>query len=169
MKKLLLQLFLLSFTSVIFAAQSAVGFWETINEDTHKPQSIIAIYKYQNMYYGRIIATFGTNGKIKESIYDPQGRAPGVVGNPYYCGLDIIYNLSLQGKNYAGGKIMDPEQGKIYKVLMWLEGGNLVVRGKLLMFGRNQTWIPAKDADFPKGFKKPDLTTMVPNIPKVKD
>ena len=65
-------------------------------------------------------------------------------------------------------KILDPEKGNIYNSELWVNSnGQLVVRGKYLMFGRSQEWFPALDKDFPSGFKKPDLNSFVPAIPEV--
>lgn len=166
MKKLLVlglgYLFL--FTHVL-AAQDIVGFWKTVDEHSGKPQSIVAIYENQGKFFGRLIATYNDSGKIDDTIYAPKDRAPGVIGNPYYSGLDFIWNMKAEGPRYKDGKIMDPEKGKIYDAEMWIHGDNLIVRGEFLIFGRNQTWPPALDSDFPQGFKKPDLTAMVPVIP----
>lgn len=143
------------------------GFWKSINETTQQPQCIVAVYQYENVYYGRIIATFNEEGQMKENIYKPKERAPGVVGNPYYCGLDIIWGLQNTGASYKG-KILDPQKGNIYNAELWADGGgNLVVRGKLLFFGRNQTWFRVEESDFPKGFKKPSLSSFIPKIPTV--
>ena len=160
-----LALFLMLCSSALFGGDIQ-GFWKTINEKTSMPQCIIAIYEYDNLCYGRIIATYDDNGNLKEDIYKPEERAPGVVGNPYYCGLDIIWNLYNTGISYKG-KILDPQKGNIYNAELWTEGSNLIVRGKLLMFGRNQTWFPVEEADLPKTFKKPPLSSLVPSIPQV--
>ena len=159
-------LILLSVLTSTIQAVGIEGFWKSINETTNKPQCIVAVYQYEDLYYGRIIGTFDDNGKMNETIYKPKDRAPGVVGNPYYCGLDIIWDLYNTGSSYKG-KILDPQKGNIYNAELWNEGSNLIVRGKLLFFGRNQTWLPATDSDFPKDFKKPDLNTLVPTIPVV--
>jgi hypothetical protein len=64
---------------------------------------------------------------------------------------------------------MDPEEGKVYDADLWNDkAGNLVVRGKIWVFGRNQTWPRAVESDFPPNFQKPDLKTMVPKILEVK-
>jgi uncharacterized protein (DUF2147 family) len=151
----------------LFSAEDIGGFWKTIDEKTGQAQAIIALYQNEGRYYGRIIGSFGPDGKMDDSIYTPIKRAPGLVGEPFYSGLDIIWFLVDRGSKFKG-KILDPEHGDVYNSELWIENGNLVVRGKLLMFGRSQTWLPAVEADFPKGFKKPDLKTMIPKIPDVK-
>jgi uncharacterized protein (DUF2147 family) len=163
--------FCLFFVSLAFfcnraAAEDITGFWKSINEETGKPQCIVAIYEYDDKCYGRIIGTFDDDQKLTETIYAPKERAPGVIGKPFYCGLDIIWDLIDNGISYKG-KILDPQKGNVYNSELWIEKGNLVVRGKLLFFGRNQTWVAASPSDFPKGFKKPSLESLVPVIPQV--
>jgi uncharacterized protein (DUF2147 family) len=158
-------LYLLLFCNALIA-QDIGGFWKSINEKTGMPQCVVAVYEYEDLYYGRIVGTFDENGKMDETIYKPKGRAPGVAGNPFYCGLDIIWYLENGGSSY-NGKILDPEKGNVYRAEVWREGDNLIVRGKLLFFGRSQAWVPSTKEDFPKGFKMPDLKKMVPAVPEV--
>ncbi len=160
----------LSLLSHYVSARDVVGFWKSIDDKTHKPQSIIAIYKNQDKVFGRIIATYDEKtDKIIETTDNPKTRAPGVKGDPYYVGLDIIWDVSKAGTKYTNGQVMDPEKGRVYGVELWTEGNDkLIVRGKLLGFGRNQTWELAKDTDFPKGYKKPDLSKLTPKVLPVK-
>jgi uncharacterized protein (DUF2147 family) len=148
-------------------AQDITGFWKSVNEKTGKSQCVVAVYEYDGVRYGRIVGTYNDEGKMDDTIYKPKGRAPGLVGDPYYCGLDLIWDLMPYGGSYRG-KIVDPEKGNVYNSELWIQKGNLIVRGKLLMFGRNQEWIPATQSDFPKGFKKIDTSKFVPSIPEVK-
>jgi uncharacterized protein (DUF2147 family) len=171
MNKLIVRIvtLLLSIVSInAYANDDIVGFWKTIDEVTNTPQSVVAVYKYQDKYYGRLILSYNENGTVQDTIYAPSKRAPGVVGEPYYSGMDIIYNLKKNGNKYTDGNIIDPEKGNRYGAELWVQDGVLYVRGKLLFFGRNQKWPPAQHSDFPQGFVKPDLTKMVPVIPKLK-
>lgn len=170
--KLLVQLqiiFLLLFSTSLIAAEDIVGFWKTTDEETNKPESIVAIYEHGGKYFGRIIATYDDKGeKVIETIDNPKTRAPGVTGNPFYAGLDIIWDLKKEGNKYVDGEVLDPEQGKVYGAEAWRQGPNLIMRGQLLFFGRNQTWPPALESDFPSGFKKPNLNELTPKIPEPK-
>jgi len=163
MRKLCALCFL--FISVCFG-DGIEGFWKTVNDETGKPGCIVAVYPYQGRYYGKIVGSYDDSGKMEDTIYAPKGRATGVNGSPFYCGLDFIWDMKLRGSRYKG-KIMDPRNGDVYKAELWTEGGNLIVRGKLLFFGRNETWLPAVASDFPPGFKKPDLNQLVPAVPDV--
>ena len=146
-----------------------IGFWKTIDDKTGKPQSIVGIYENEGKYYGRIVVTIDDNGNIQDTLDSPNKRAPGVVGNPYYAGLDIIWNLKKKGAEYRDGNIIDPEAGKVYGASLWRQGANLIVRGEILIFGRNQQWLPAAETVFPSRFAKPDLASLTPKIPQVKD
>lgn len=165
-RNIFLSLFLLLVFPVLTFAEDIVNFWKTIDEKTNQAQSIVAIYEHDGKYFGRIILTLDEDGKSTDNIYHPKEKAPGVEGHPYYSGLDIIWNLEKEGDKYTNGKILDPQKGKIYNAEAWLENGDLIVRGELLIFGRNQKWPLAKDSDFPEGFKKPDLKSFTPKIPK---
>jgi len=59
-------------------------------------------------------------------------------------GLVIIKDLSLKGDRYKDGTLLDPDDGKIYKGEVWVEGGKLKVRGYLAFFFRTQTWVRGK-------------------------
>jgi hypothetical protein len=150
---------------LVGTANEISGFWKSLHEDTEIIQCVFAVYPYKGMHYGRIICTYDEEGVMKDSIYRPKERAPGVVGNPYYCGLDLLWNLTESGSIFKG-KIIDPEKGKTYNAEVWDDSsGNLIVRGKLLFFGRNITWYPISKEDFPAKFKLPDLSKFVPEIP----
>ena len=169
MKKILgfCLLYFIAFSSSL-VAQDAIGFWKTYDEKTGKPQIIVAVYEFNQKFYGRVIASYGKDGIVDDSIYAPISRTQRLVGDPFYAGLDIIWNLQKKGAKYSGGEILDPKRGKIYNVEMWTHDGNLVVRGKVMCFGKNLTWYQAQESDFPPGFIKPDLAKLVPSIPQVK-
>ncbi|HSW87388.1 MAG TPA: DUF2147 domain-containing protein [Rhabdochlamydiaceae bacterium] len=167
MKKILLisSFCLFAFCSKL-AAQDISGFWKKVGKDG-QTRCVVAVYEYQNKYYGQIIATYDKKGQMSETIYKPKGRAPGVKGNPFYCGMDFIWDLQHKGSRYKG-RILDPQRGKVYQSELWVKDGNLIVRGEILFFGRNEEWFPVKDTDFPSDFIKPDLKKLIPIIPQVK-
>lgn len=147
------------------AAEDISGFWKKLDDDG-KPQCIFAVYQHDGLYYGKVIGSYD-DGKMTDTIYEPSGRADGVAGNPTICGLDLIYGLQDNGAVFAGS-IVDPTNGKIYNCELWLQNGYLMVRGKLFVFGKNlPPWHAAGKGDFPKNFKIPKLTALIPNIPQV--
>lgn len=164
MLKTLYSVCLLMFCSAL-SAQNVEGFWKRINAETGNTQCVISIYKHQGKYYGRIIGTFDAEGKMKENLYFPEDRAEKVTGSPYYCGMDLLWDLQENGEKYKG-KIVDPTSGKIYNASIWNKAGNLIIRGELFFFGKNEVWYPIEEGDFPQDFNKPDLTQFIPVIPE---
>lgn len=148
------------------------GLWKSRDQHSDKPRCLVAVYKYQDKYYGRMLATYDENGNIKDTIIEQKERAEGVVGHPPYCGLDFVYDVMPEqvrpGENPKyKGKIIDPKEGKVYNAELWLQGDDLVVRGEIWIFGKDIYWPPATEKDLPKGFSMKDIEKFVPVIPKV--
>ena len=172
MKTILLSLFsailVLSSCSTSTEEQGIAGLWKSRDQKSDKPRSLVAVYKYKDMYYGRMIATYDENGNIKDTILEKKDKATGVVGNPPYCGMDFVYNVKQEEHDPLKykGKIIDPEKGKVYNAEFWLDGENLIVRGEVWIFGENIPWHKATKKDLPKGFSMSDIKGFVPVIPK---
>ena len=56
-------------------------------------------------------------------------------------GMLVVRGLTKNGDVWSDGKLLDPDNGKMYDGKVWLEQGRLKVRGYLLFFYRTQTWI----------------------------
>ena len=60
-------------------------------------------------------------------------------------GMTILRGLRWDGAQYAGGEVLDPDSGTVYRCrVRVVEGGNkLEVRGFIgvALFGRTQTWL----------------------------
>lgn len=149
------------------------GLWKCTDEHSNQPRGLVVIYEYHGKYYGRMLATYDNQGHIKDSIIEKKEKAPGVVGSPPYCGMDFIYDLQKENTTRHGnpvykGKILDPQKGKVYTVEIWRDRNNLVVRGELLIFGKDILWPQANQNDLPKGFSMDRIKNFVPKVPKAK-
>ena len=149
MKKALLALLALALSSVLAFADGVVGFWTTIDDETKEAKSVVQIYEYEGKIYGRVV-----------DVLKNKNATAKIPGSPKILGLDIIWDLEKDGNEYNDGKILDPQKGKVYGCAIWRDGENLIVRGKIAFFGRNQTWLPNKTF---KGDGKP----LTPKKPKV--
>ncbi len=58
--------------------------------------------------------------------------------------MQIVRGLKKDGSEFTGGTILDPKKGTVYKCKMWVEDGQLQVRGYVGIFYRTQTWKPIK-------------------------
>ncbi|WP_370086597.1 DUF2147 domain-containing protein [Ekhidna sp.] len=123
------------------SAQSIVGKWKTIDDESGKPRSVVEIFEKDGKYFGKIIQLFREPGEDPDPICEEcedHRKGQKVIG------MEIITDMKYnKGDNvYHKGEIMDPENGNIYDCKLWVEDGNLKVRGYLLFFYRTQTWLP---------------------------
>jgi uncharacterized protein (DUF2147 family) len=125
-----------------FAQHTPLGRWRSIDDATGKPKAVIEIAETGN----------GTlSAKIVQILDTKDGPNPlcddctGARHNKPILGMTIAWDLKPQGKAWAGGRILDPENGKEYSVKMTpIAGGRkLEVRGFLgvALLGRTQVWL----------------------------
>lgn len=136
----LLLTFLLSINSIFSTNQSCVGKWTTYDEETGKKKSTVELYKIDGKLYGKILYLYPKEGRednpvCKKCTDDRKGK--------HIVGMQIARGLVWNGSEWEDGKILDPENGKIYTVSMWLDSENpnkLNVRGYIGIFFRTQKW-----------------------------
>lgn len=128
--------------SLSSSAQSIVGKWKTIDDNTGKPRSVVEIYEKENRFFGKVLKTFPDPGEDTDPICD---ECEDHRKDQKIIGMEIIIDMksSKKGAEYNKGEILDPENGNIYDCKLWVdEEGNLKVRGYLFFFYRTQTWLP---------------------------
>lgn len=61
-------------------------------------------------------------------------------------GMTIIWDMKKDGEKWTGGKILEPDTGKVYACKIEpAEGGKqLRVRGSIAFLGKTQTWMRAE-------------------------
>ncbi len=126
-------------------SQTCAGKWTTIDDGTGKKKSTVDLYKYKDQLYGKITFLYPREGRPENPVCDK--CTDDRKGQPL-VGLQIVRNLKWNGTEWAGGTIVDPENGKTYTTKIWLDPDNpnkLYVRGYIGPFFRTQTWIRADD------------------------
>jgi uncharacterized protein (DUF2147 family) len=133
---------LLPSLSVLAADHTPVGTWTQVDDETGKPKSIIEISTAPD---GAL------QGVVKEVLFSEQGKNPvckeceGERHNQPVTGMTIMWGVKKDGDEWNGGQILDPKNGKTYKVkLKLVEGGNkLDVHGYVgfSLLGRSQVWV----------------------------
>ena len=129
-------LLLLVFFSFEASAQ-ITGKWKTIDDNTGRERSVIEIYEENDQFFGRIVKLILEEGDDPDPVCD---ECEDHRKDQKVIGMKIIEDMQKDDENYTGGKILDPENGKIYRCKMWVEEGTLKVRGYLYFFFRTQTW-----------------------------
>ena len=127
--------------TVVTNAQSIVGKWKTIDDETGKTKSIVEIFMKDGKAYGKIIKLFREKGQnpdptCKECTDHRKGKK--------VLGMTIITHMVKKGNEWVDGEILDPNNGKIYDCKLWVEDEKLMVRGYIAFFYRTQTWIRAE-------------------------
>ncbi len=174
MKKLYIGLFaVLVFPITASAALPHIGFYQTIDDETNLPKSIVALYEYQDdseiNVAGRIVALYGADGTVSETLSAPVRVADAVPSAPKMVGLDIIWDMEWDSDDseYSDGKIMDPKTGKVYSSVMWAKDNKVLnVRGKIGPFGRTQHWNVLDAETLPVDLKGIDMSSWTPKLHK---
>jgi uncharacterized protein (DUF2147 family) len=126
-------------------AQSCVGTWITIDDETGKKKSKVELYKKDGKLYGKIVYLYPREGREDNPKCT---KCTGDRKNQPLIGLQIVRGLEWDGSEWEDGTICDPENGKIYTCSIWLDEENkdrLHVRGYVGPFFRTQTWIRVKE------------------------
>ena len=142
MKKIVLALGLLSATVFANAADPLNGtVWKTIDDTTKQPKAIVKFTEQKNGTLSATIQSIVTPGEENACV-----KCEGPYQNKPLKGVTIVNGLkNVGGKNYDNGTILDPKNGKTYKLKGELAGTQLKLRGYIGISarGRNQVWIRA--------------------------
>jgi uncharacterized protein (DUF2147 family) len=139
MKTLIAAAALLVAAGAAFAQATPVGLWKTIDDETREERSHVRISESAGLLSGRI-----------EKLLDPSkqdarcDKCTDARKDQPVLGMTILEGVTRDGdRHWAGGTILDPNNGKIYRVRLTPKnaGKALEVRGFIGPFYRNQTWL----------------------------
>ena len=142
MKKIVTMLALSFAASLAMAQATPAGQWKTIDDETKAEKSLVRITESGGVFTGKIdkILTDKQDAKCVECT-DERKDQP-------VLGMTILRNIKPDGDDkgtWVGGDILDPNNGKVYKVrIKPADGGKkLEVRGYIgaPILGRTQTWL----------------------------
>ena len=131
------------FAAFAHAQATPAGVWKTIDDDTKKEKSLIRISEVDGVFTGKL-----------EKLLDPATKPDAVCDkcaddrkDKPLVGMTLVKGVKQNESDKAmwdGGEILDPNNGKTYKVRMTpTDGGKtLAVRGYIgaPLLGRTQTW-----------------------------
>lgn len=124
-------------------AQSVIGKWKTIDDETGEAKSIVEIYEKSGKIYGKVVDILRADRKK-----DVCTKCDGAEKNKPIMGMVIINGLKKDGTEYNGGTILDPQNGKKYKCYITLDSADkLKLRGYvgISIVGRTQYWTRVKN------------------------
>ncbi len=128
----------LMLASLSASAQSPVGRWKTIDDNTGQVKSIVEITQAAN----------GTlSGRVAQVLQSDRGPNPtcdkcsGERRNRPITGMTILWDLRPDGSEWSGGTILDPANGKTYRSkAKMLDANRLGVSGCVAFICREQVW-----------------------------
>ena len=110
------------------------GLWKTIDDESGEVESVVEILEFAGKLEGRVIELFDDPSEVCDDCQGARARAP-------ILGMQILWGMKRDGTSWSGGRILDPGSGREYACKLWLEDGQLKVRGYLGPFFRTQTWL----------------------------
>ncbi len=142
MRNLVLSLVALVGFGLSLSAQSPIGVWKTIDDETGEAKSTVEIYESGGKLYG----------KVTDLLLKPDDtlceECSGSKKNKPIVGMVIVSDMAPFKDYWKGGEILDPASGSTYGCSMWFEDGKadeLQVRGKHWTgLYRTQIWYRVK-------------------------
>ncbi|RMG64963.1 MAG: DUF2147 domain-containing protein [Bacteroidetes bacterium] len=140
-------LMLLLMAAPALRAQSPIGTWKTIDDETNKPKSLVQIYEQDGKLYGKVVELFRGPDEEQNPICDDCDEDDPRYNQPVR-GMVILEGLEPAGNNtWEGGEILDPANGSVYSCYIELQSADkLKVRGFIgfSLLGRTQYWYREK-------------------------
>ena len=139
--KTLFAALLLSAVGTAWAQDTPAGLWKTIDDETKTEKSLVRITDGGGVLTGKVEKILSDKADAKCVECTDERKDKPVLGMTILRGIKP--DAGEKG-SWVGGDILDPNNGKIYKVLLKLADGGkkLDVRGYIgmPMLGRTQTW-----------------------------
>ena len=141
MKKFFVSILFLLVPFLGMTAQDVVGKWKL-----ESGTAIVEVYRQGEVFNGKIVwlqkpTRADGSPAVDENNPDSKLRSRKLMG------LNMLSGLKWNGKEYSGGIIYDPANGKTYYCSMKVEGNVLKVRGSLDkrgFLGRTMDWFRVK-------------------------
>jgi len=140
MKNLILASALCLSSTLALAQATPAGLWKTIDDESKQEKSLVRVVDVAGVLSGKV-----------EKVLDPTkqdekcDKCTDARKDQPKLGMTIVEGVKKHTDEpyWDGGTILDPNNGKVYKVRMTpKDGGKLLeVRGFIGPFYRNQQWI----------------------------
>jgi len=122
------------------AQNSAVGLWKNAEPDK---VTLIRISEEGGKLVGKIEKV------LKNNVEDTTARCAKCkdeIKDKPMVGLQLMWDMEKDGNRWSGGKLLDPETGRVVNCRLETEEGGKVlkVRGSIAFLSKTQTWTRAE-------------------------
>ena len=126
----------LSAVATFAQSNPAVGLWKSEEPDK---TTLIRTYEENGKLMGKV------EKLVKKDVEDTTSTCTKCTGESKdkpIVGLPLIWDMKKDGAKWTGGKILEPDTGKVYacKIEPSPDGKKLNVRGSILFLGKTQVW-----------------------------
>ncbi len=118
-------------------SNAVLGIWLTQIKDAK-----IEIYQKQTQYYGRVVWLAEPKDDEGNPKVDKNNPNTKLKTRPV-LNMDILSGFIYDDGEWTGGTIYDPKDGATYECKLWIEEGNLMVRGYLGWLFDTKIWTRA--------------------------
>lgn len=133
--------FFLILTTNLNAEPSLTGHWKTVDDDGITETSYVEIYEEDGVFHGKCIKRLNKPNDYRCSKCEGEFKNKLMPGMRFLWGFTKTGDVDKDfGDEYAGGKILDPDNGKIYNAKIWRKENVLTVRGYIAFLYRTQKW-----------------------------
>ncbi|MBF0573987.1 MAG: DUF2147 domain-containing protein [Desulfamplus sp.] len=130
------------------ADDTITGRWKTVSDegtDKGHDKSYVDIFEENGVYFAKVTKLLL---KPQDTLCD---KCNGELKNKPVVGMIFLKDMKKSGsideklgEQYAGGTVMDPDNGKTYNCKLWIKGDVLTLRGYIGFFYRTQQWFRIK-------------------------
>ena len=127
--------------TISYAQNGVEGIRQAIDDRDNEPSSHIRIEVNNGVLTGSVVKLFDVEPDILCT------NCKGAKKDQPVIGMEIIYNMKEDDGTWEGGRVMDPEDGKVYKCKLYLDDKDTMkLRGYIGIpaLGRTQTWYRVK-------------------------
>jgi uncharacterized protein (DUF2147 family) len=136
------------FCSLVYGKEqlTPIGFWQTTDDVTHQPSSIVEIWQENGTLKGKIVKIFEQGD---HSPNDLCSLCTGDLYNKPLLGMTILSDLVEGDDGWDQGQLLSPKQGRFFDTAMKLseDGNQMVFTIKSGVLSKTKTWTRISRAD----------------------
>ncbi|HVV69819.1 MAG TPA: DUF2147 domain-containing protein [Gammaproteobacteria bacterium] len=107
---------------------SPVGYWQTYDEDTNQPTSILHVWENKGVLQGKVVKIFGNQSAVCSACSGSQHNQP-------VMGMMVMWGFTKHDNVWTNGKILAIKRGKVYNADLALTDAGQKMTVRVSVFG----------------------------------